>query len=208
MPKEYTYTRLSKEDAVVLLVDHQSGLLSLVQDFSPAEFKNNVLALAEVATYFKLPTILTTSFQDGPNGPLLPELAEMHPDAPLIHRPGEINAWDNAEFVKAVKDTGRQQLLIAGIVTDVCVEFPTLSALEDGYDVYVVVDASGTTNLTVRDAAWWRMTQAGAQLMNWFNVAAELHRDWRNDVEGLGALFSKYVPNYRALMTSYLAQKK
>jgi nicotinamidase-related amidase len=208
MPKEYTYTRLSKEDAVVLLVDHQSGLLSLVQDFSPAEFKNNVLALAEVATYFMLPTILTTSFPEGPNGPLLPELREMHPDAPLIQRPGEINAWDNAAFVKAVQDTGRKQLLIAGIVTDVCVEFPTLSALEAGYDVYVVVDASGTTNLTVRDAAWWRMTQAGAQLMNWFNVATELHRDWRNDVEGLGALFSKYVPNYRALMTSYLAQKR
>src|SRR6266545_1641824 len=128
MPKAYTYTRLSKEDAVVLLVDHQSGLLSLVQDFSPAEFKNNVLALAEIARYFKLPTILTTSFQDGPNGPLLPELQERHPDAPVIHRPGEINAWDNAEFVKAVKDTARKQLLIAGIVTDVCVEFPTLSA--------------------------------------------------------------------------------
>jgi nicotinamidase-related amidase len=208
MPKDYKYTRLSKEDAAVLLVDHQSGLLSLVQDFSPAEFKNNVLALAEVATYFKLPTILTTSFQDGPNGPLLPELAEMHPDAPVIHRPGEINAWDNAEFIKAVKDTGRKQLLIAGIVTDVCVEFPTLSALEAGYDVYVVVDASGTTTPTVRDAAWLRMAQAGAQLMNWFNVAAELHCDWRNDVEGLGALFSKYVPNYRALMTSYLAQKR
>jgi nicotinamidase-related amidase len=208
MPKDYKYTRLSKEDAAVLLVDHQSGLLSLVQDFSPAEFKNNVLALAEVATYFKLPTILTTSFQDGPNGPLLPELAEMHPDAPVIHRPGEINAWDNAEFIKAVKDTGRKQLLIAGIVTDVCVEFPTLSALEAGYDVYVVVDASGTTTPTVRDAAWLRMAQAGAQLMNWFNVAAELHCHWRNDVEGLGALFSKYVPNYRALMTSYLAQKR
>ncbi len=207
MPKAYTYTRLSKEDAVVLLVDHQSGLLSLVQDFSPAEFKNNVLALAEIARYFKLPTILATSFQDGPNGPLLPELQERHPDAPVIHRPGEINAWDNAEFVKAVKDTARKQLLIAGIVTDVCVEFPTLSALEAGYDVYVV-DASGTTNPTVRDAAWLRMTQAGAQLMNWFNVAAELHRDWRNDVEGLGALFSKYVPTYRALITSYLAQKR
>jgi nicotinamidase-related amidase len=132
----------------------------------------------------------------------------MHPDAPVIHRPGEINAWDNAEFVKAVKDTGRKQRLITGIVTDVCVEFPTLSALEVGYDVYVVVDASCTTNPTVRDASWLRMAQAGAQLINWFNVAAELHRDWRHDVEGLGALFSKYVPNYRALMTSYLSQKR
>ena len=79
MNAAYKYTRLSKDDAAVLLVDHQSGLISLVQDFSPGEFKNNVLALAASAKYFKLPTILTTSFENGPNGPLVPELKEMFP---------------------------------------------------------------------------------------------------------------------------------
>src|SRR3546814_10444905 len=74
--------RLNKDDAVVLLVDHQTGLISLVQDFSPNEFKNNVLALADLAKFFELPTILTTSFENGPNGPLVPELKEMFPDAP------------------------------------------------------------------------------------------------------------------------------
>jgi nicotinamidase-related amidase len=197
------YPRLRKDDAAVLLVDHQAGLLSLVRDFSPDDFKNNVLALAACAKYFKLPTILTTSFEDGPNGPLVPELREMLPDAPFIPRPGQINAWDNEDFVKAVKATGRKQLIIAGIVTDVCVAFPALSAMKEGYEVFVVVDASGTFTPVVRDAAHMRMVQAGAQLMNWFSVACELHRDWRNDIEGLGTLFSNHLPHYRNLMQSY-----
>jgi nicotinamidase-related amidase len=207
MSQSYKYTRLSKDDATCLLVDHQSGLISLVQDFSPGEFKNNVLALAGCAQYFKLPTILTTSFENGPNGPLVPELKAMFPNAPYIARPGNINAWDNEDFVNAVKKTGRKQLIIAGVVTEVCVAFPALSAIEAGYEVFVVTDASGTFNEVTRHAAWARMAAAGAQLMNWFGVACELHRDWRNDIEGLGALFSNYIPNYRNLITSYLAKK-
>lgn len=200
MPK---YNKLSKENAVVLLIDHQAGLLSLVRDFQPDEFKNNVLALADIAKFFNLPTILTTSFEQGPNGPLVPELKAMFPDAPYIARPGQINAWDNSDFVDAVKKTGRKQLIIAGVVTDVCVAFPALSALEEGFEVFVVTDASGTFNTTVRDAAWSRMTAEGAQLMNWFSVACELHRDWRNDIEGLGALLSKHLPAYANLMQSF-----
>ncbi|MDD2101348.1 MULTISPECIES: isochorismate family cysteine hydrolase YcaC [Pseudomonas] len=200
-----TYNRLNKDDAVVLLVDHQTGLISLVQDFSPNEFKNNVLALADVARFFELPTILTTSFEQGPNGPLVPELKEMFPEAPYIARPGQINAWDNEDFVKAIKATGRKQLIIAGVVTDVCVAFPTLSALAEGFEVFVVTDSSGTFNTTVQQASWNRMTQAGAQMMNWFSVACELQRDWRNDIEGLGNLLSQRIPNYRNLMNSYSA---
>ena len=197
------YKRLDKEQAAVLLVDHQTGLLSLVRDFDPDRFKNNVLAVADLAKYFKLPTILTTSFEDGPNGPLVPELKETFPDAPFIPRPGQINAWDNADFVKAVKATNRKQLIIAGVVTEVCVAFPALSAIEEGYDVFVVTDASGTFNEVTRHSAWNRMSEAGAQLMTWFGLACELHRDWRNDIEGLGTLFSNHIPDYRNLMNSY-----
>ncbi len=207
MENLFKYRRLAKDDAAVLLVDHQSGLISLVQDFSPGEFKNNVLALAAVAKFFQLPTILTTSFEAGPNGPIVPELKETFPDAPLIARPGQINAWDNEEFVRAVKRTGRRQLILAGVVTDVCVTFPALSALAEGYEVFVVTDASGTFNETTRHAAWTRMAAAGAQLMNWFSVACELHRDWRNDIEGLGNLLSNHIPAYRNLITSYLARQ-
>ena len=204
----FKYNRLSKDNAAVLLVDHQSGLMSLVQYFSPDEFKNNVLALADIAKFFNLPTILTTSFEQGPNGPLMPELKERFPKAPYIPRPGQINAWDNEDFVKAIKQIGRKQLLIAGVVTDVCVAFPTLSALEEGYEVFVVTDASGTFNSVVRDAALHRVVAAGAQLMNWFSVACELHRDWRNDIEGLGTLLSNHLPAYRNLITSHNALSK
>ncbi|MCM2318244.1 MAG: hydrolase [Pseudomonas sp.] len=197
------YKRLDKSQAAVLLVDHQTGLLSLVRDFDPDKFKNNVLALADLATYFQLPTILTTSFENGPNGPLVPELKAQFPDAPYIARPGQINAWDNEDFVTAVKATGRKQLIVAGVVTEVCVAFPALSAIAEGFEVFVVTDASGTFNEVTRQAAWDRMTAAGAQLMTWFGVACELHRDWRNDVEGLAALFSNHIPDYRNLINSY-----
>ncbi|MDS1141378.1 isochorismate family cysteine hydrolase YcaC [Pusillimonas sp. SM2304] len=197
------YKRLDKTQAAVLLVDHQTGLLSLVRDIDPDKFKNNVLAVADLAKYFELPTILTTSFEDGPNGPLVPELKASFPDAPYIARPGQINAWDNDDFVKAIEATGRKQLIIAGVVTEVCVAFPALSAIEAGYEVFVVTDASGTFNEITRHSAWDRMSAAGAQLMTWFGLACELHRDWRNDVEGLGTLFSNHIPDYRNLINSY-----
>lgn len=200
-----SYNRLDLNNAVVLLVDHQAGLLSLVRDIDPDKFKNNVLALADAAKFFNLPTILTTSFESGPNGPLMPELKAMFPDAPYIARPGQINAWDNEDFVKAIKATGKKQLIIAGVVTEVCVAFPALSAIEEGFDVFVVADASGTFNEMTRDAAWRRMEAAGAQLMTWFGVACELQRDWRRDIEGLAALCSNHIPDYRNLITSYSA---
>lgn len=200
------YKRISKDDAAVLFIDHQTGLVSLVQDFTPDSFENNVLALADIAKYFQLPTILTTSFENGPNGPIIPALTTLFPTSPLISRPGQINAWDNDDFVNAVKNTNRKQLIIAGIVTDVCVAFPALSALEQGYEVFVVTDASGTFNEVNRYSAWSRMANAGAQLMSWFSVASELQRDWRNDAIGFGDLMSKHLPTYRNLTASYKAK--
>lgn len=196
------YNRLDKDNCACLLVDHQVGLFSLVADFKPIQFKNNVMATAALAKFFKLPTVLTTSIEEGPNGPMLPELLAMHKGAPKVDRPGQINAFDNEEFVAAVKKTGKKQLLIFGIVTEVCVGFCTLSAIEAGYDVFVVTDASGTFNCEAREGAWMRMTAAGAQLLNWFGVACELHRDWRNDMVGLATLCGEYIPAYANLMTA------
>ncbi len=101
------YIRLDKNNTAILLVDYQAGLLSLVGDIDPDKFKNNVLALAAAAQYFKLPTLLTTSFENGLNEPLLPELKERFPEVPYIARPGQINVWDNEDFVPAVKATGK-----------------------------------------------------------------------------------------------------
>ena len=204
-----SYKRLDKDNAAVLLVDHQTGLISgLVRDYGVDEFKNNVLALARTAKFFNLPVILTTSFENGPNGPLMQELVDMFPDAPIISRPGQINAWDNEDFVKAVEETGKKQLIIAGVVTDVCVAFPTLSAIEEGYDVFVAVDASGTVSKQVANAALTRMAHSGAQLMNWFSIASELQRDWRNDVEGFGTLLASQLPGYQNVIGSYVGAQK
>jgi len=199
----HTYNRLNKDDVALLMIDHQAGLLSLVRDYSPDDFRNNVLALCDIAKFFNIPTILTTSFENGPNGPIVPEIKAIFPDAPYLARPGQINAWDNEDFLKAIKATGKKQLLIAGVVTEVCVSFPVLSALEEGYEVFVVTDASGTFNQTTREAAWNRMSQAGAQLMTWFAVGCELHRDWRNDIEGFGGLLANHLPQYANLMQSF-----
>lgn len=199
---------LSADKAVLLMVDHQTGLCSLVGNFSPDEFKNNVLALADIGKAFKLPTILTTSFDTGPNGPILPEIRQRFPEAPFIARPGQINAWDNEDFVKAIKATGRKQLIIAGVVTDVCVAFPTLSALGEGYSVFVVADASGTFNQTVHNAAITRMAESGAIITNWFAVACELQRDWRNHGENLATILADHLPAYKNLIVSHQANTK
>lgn len=114
--KNIDYKRISKNDAVVLFIDHQTGLMSLVQDFPPQEFLNSIVALAKTAHLFNLPTILTTSFQEGPNGPLISILRDTLPNAPLIARPGEINAWDNPNFVEEIKKRNANNLLLLALL--------------------------------------------------------------------------------------------
>ncbi|MBZ5713862.1 hydrolase [Nannocystis pusilla] len=202
------YGRLSATDAALLLIDHQSGLASLVRDQRPEEFCNNLLALADTAKLMKLPVVLTTSFDTGPNGPLLPEIRERFPKAPLIRRPGEINAWDNPKFVEAVEKTKRKQLILAGITTDVCVAFVALSALQAGYQVFVAVDASGSMSHMATHTALARVARAGAEVVTWFVVVSELMRDWRNDKPGLTKLMREHVPTYSNLIASHEAKAK
>jgi nicotinamidase-related amidase len=163
IPREATAAS-DKNNAAVLLVDHQAD--SSCRSCATLSRTNSRTTCSRLRTSrptSKLPTILTTSFEDGPNGALVPEQKEKLPNAPFIPRPGQINAWDNENFVKAVKATGKKQLIIAGVVTEVCVAFPALSALEEGYEVFVVTDASGTFNEVTRHSAWDRMSAAGAQ---------------------------------------------
>ncbi|KAK4511549.1 Oxidored_FMN domain-containing protein [Mucor velutinosus] len=194
------YNRLNVDDAAFLFVDHQTGLLNLVQDYNPDTYLNNIMGLAESG---QMPVVLTTSREDGPNGILLPELKALFPNSSYVARPGQINAWDSEEFRAAVKKTGKKQLIISGIVTDVCVTFVSLSAKKAGYEVFVVTDASGTFSEAVRDASWLRVQQGGIQLMNWFAVACELGRDWRKDINGMAALFAKRLPSYAHIMDSF-----
>jgi len=197
------YNRLNKDDAALLIIDHQTGLTSLVRDMEPADFKTQVVAFADMGRFFNLPTILTTSRDDGPNGPMIPEILAMYPNATIIQRPGQINAWDNEDFVNAVKATGKKQLIVSGIVTEVCVAFMTLSAIEAGYEVFVVTDASGTFNDVSRESSWLRMQAAGAQLVTFFAAACELARDWRSDLQGLTDFFMAHIPEYATVIQSF-----
>jgi nicotinamidase-related amidase len=197
------YNRLSINDTAILLIDHQVGLQALVKDFDTVVFQNNVLALADIAKGLHLPVVITASVPEGPNGPLMPEILEMFPNVSVVARHGEVNAWDNPEFRDAVKKTGRKQLVMAGIVTDVCITFPALSAIEEGYQVFAAVDGSGTFNEVVRYAAWDRMSQGGVQLMNWFSILCELTRDWRVHGLVMTDIIVKHLPEYKNTMITF-----
>lgn len=204
-----SYDRLTPDNAAVLMVDHQTGLSNGIQDQSVPEFMTAVEALAKTAKSFNLPTVITTSAADGPNGPVLPVITQLLPDAPVVSRPGEINAWDNAEFVAAVEKTGRKKLIVAGVSTEVCVAFVALSAVAAGYDVYAVIDASGTWNKLVQEVAVARMAQAGVKPITWVAVAAELQADWRKSTgQDLAQNMGQHLPFYGNLIASFMATQK
>jgi nicotinamidase-related amidase len=196
---------IDPDDAVMLLIDHQSGLFQLVRDIDQAVLRSNVTALAKVARLAKVPTFTTASVPDGPNGPLIPEIHQSNPDAVYIARTGQINAWDNPAWVKAIEATKRKTLLIAGTLTSVCMAFPTLSALAAGYKVFAIVDASGNWSKMATDLTIARVAQAGAMPIDTYAVLAELMSTWnRPDAMDFAAVMVDHiVPPYRALMESY-----
>ena len=153
---------IDPNDAVLLLIDHQSGLFQLVRDMEYSELRNNVTTLAKVAHIAKIPTITTASVPDGPNGPIIPEIHQSNPEAVHVPRSGPINAWDHRPFVEAIERTNRKTLLIAGTLTSICMAFPALKALAAGYKVFCIVDASGNHSQMATDLTIARVTQAGA----------------------------------------------
>ncbi|MEM6551380.1 MAG: isochorismatase family protein [Planctomycetota bacterium] len=198
--------RLTPDNCAFLFVDHQAGLMNLVDNVDMTTYKADVMAKAKIGKLHRVPVVITTSAAAGPNGPKLPEVVAMFPDAPLIERTGQINAWDDPNFRAAVEATGRKKVVVSGITTDVCVAFVTLSMLEAGYDVYVVVDASGTTNPQVQQASLMRMAAAGAEMGNWFALACELLSDWRNEEGAATAkIFAEHMPGYAEAMASHAA---
>lgn len=195
---------IDPNDAVMLLIDHQSGLFQLVKDIELPVLRANVTALAKMARLAKVPTFTTASVPDGPNGPLIPEIHECNPDAVYIARTGQVNAWDNPPWVAAIEETKRKTLLIAGTLTSVCMAFPTLSALVAGYKVFCIIDASGNWSKMATDLTLARIVQAGAMPIDTFAVLGELMSTWnRPDAMDFAAVMVDIVPPYRALMESY-----
>jgi nicotinamidase-related amidase len=148
------------DNAALLLVDYQTGVLQGIGTRDPTVLKNQIVALAETAKLYDLPVILTTADNDGPLGPLLPELQELFPEVEVIDR-SVVNAWEDPRVREAVEETGRENLIIGGISLEVCVTFPAVSAARDGYSVQAVLDATGAINELGREAALWRMQDAG-----------------------------------------------
>jgi nicotinamidase-related amidase len=196
---------IDPKDAVMLLIDHQSGLFQLVRDIDQPTLRAHVCALAKVARLAKVPTFTTASVPDGPNGPLIPEIHQYNPDAVYIPRTGQINAWDNPKWVEAIEKTGRKTLLIAGTLTSVCMAFPTLKALVAGYKVFCIIDASGNWSQMATEITTARVVQAGAMPIDTYAVLAELMSTWNRPdaMEFAGVMVEHIVPPYRALMESY-----
>ena len=192
---------IDPNDTIILLLDHQTGLFQTVKDITLQELRTNTAVLAKLATLAKIPVVTTAS---EPNGPLMPEIHQFAPAATYVARKGEISAWDNSDFVKVVRASGRKTLIIAGVWTGVCVAFPALQAKAEGYTVYAVIDASGDMSPMASQAALDRMTQAGIIPVTTNVVVTEVQRTWnRPDAVQYAELYSDFAPHYRAAIESY-----
>lgn len=196
---------IDPKNAALLLIDHQSGLFQTVKDMPMTTLRSHATALAKMATLADIPVITTASVPQGPNGPLIPEIHAEAPHAQYVARRGEINAWDNPDFVAAVKATGKKQLIIAGTITSVCMAFPAISALADGYQVFAVVDASGTYSKMAEEITLARVVQAGVVPMDTAAVASELQGTWnREDAGEWAQLYTRIFPEYALLIESHM----
>jgi nicotinamidase-related amidase len=195
---------MNTDDVALLLLDHQTGLFQTVKDITVAELRANVMALVRIVTLLKLPIITTASVPEGPNGPVMPEIAKLAPQAVYVPRLGEVNAWDNDLFVKTVRDTGKKTLIMAGVWTSVCVMFPALDAKAAGFNVYAVVDASGDPSEMASRTTLARFVQAGIVPTSTNAVICELHRTWRRpEAAEIADIYTMATPNYRAVMESF-----
>jgi nicotinamidase-related amidase len=195
---------LDTSDTVFLLLDHQAGLFQTVKDISVVELRANTTMLAKLASLLKIPVITTASEPNGPNGPLMPEIHQFAPHAVYVPRKGEVNAWDNEDFVKTVRSTGRKTLVMAGVWTSVCVMFPALDAKAAGFKVYAVIDASGDPSELASRTTLARFIQAGVVPTSTNAVLSEAHRTWnRPEAAELAKLYALVAPNYAAVIESY-----
>jgi nicotinamidase-related amidase len=181
------YEPLTSDNAALVLVDHQVGLLTGVRDYSTGELKHNVVALAKAARALRLPIVVTTTARDSMWGPTFPELVEALPDVSIIDR-SSVNAFDDPEVARAIDATGRKKLIFAGVSLEVCAALPAIAAVVKRLDAYVAVDASGTFSETKRQVGLLRMLQAGVILSDYATLMVEILGD--NARPEAGAVYS------------------
>jgi len=178
--KKMIKERFTGENSAMLLIDHQVGTMGWVRSTTFEEMKKNALVLAKAAKVLNMPAVLTSSMEEYAQGPLLEELKDILPKAfeARVKRFGVVNAMDDENFANAVKNTGRKKLIIAGVTNDVCVVYPAITALSQGYDVQVVADAGGSPTTIADETALRRMEQAGVTLTSTNQLIAELAGSW------------------------------
>jgi nicotinamidase-related amidase len=186
------------ETSALILIDHQIGTMQLIKNLDLELVKRNTLALAKTAKILDIPVVLTSSQEDRVQGPLLPELADILPEAfdDRAKRTGLVNAWNDQGFRRAVEATNRRDLVMAGVTTDVCLVFPAIDAVEEGYRVQAVMDASGSPFELSEDLSQRRMEAAGVTLTATNTLLAELAQDWSRPggQEILAILFGELLP--------------
>ncbi len=173
-------TIFTAQDSAMLLIDHQVGTMLLVKNIPYEVVKQNAIALAKTAKILNMPVVLTSSQEGNMQGALLPELQEILPAAfaARVQRAGIVNAWNDPNFSAAVAATGRKNLIMAGVTTSVCLVYPALSAIEAGYNVQAVMDASGSPSELAEEVSRRRMENAGTILTATDSIIAELAQDW------------------------------
>jgi nicotinamidase-related amidase len=181
------YEPLTQQNAAVILVDHQVGLMTGVRDTSTGELKHNVVALAKAAKALSLPIVVTTTARDSLWGPTFPELVQALPGIEIIDR-SSVNAYDDPRVAKAIEATGRKKLIFAGISLEVCAAFPAMTAVARGLDAYVAVDASGTFSESKRETGLLRMQQHGVVLSDYATLMVEILKD--NSRKEAGAVYA------------------
>lgn len=168
---------LNPQNSAVIFIDHQPQMAFGVANIDRQQLKNNTVGLAKAAKIFNVPTIYTSVETESFSGYIWPELLAVHPESKPIERTS-MNSWEDQKFVEAVKATGRKKLVMAALWTEVCLNFSTLMAIEAGYEVYIVTDASGGTSVDAHERSIDRMVQAGAIPVTWQQVLLEYQRDW------------------------------
>jgi nicotinamidase-related amidase len=171
---------LTPTNCTLMLIDHQPQMVFGVQSVDRTLMVNNVVGLAKAARIFGVPTILTTITAGEFSGHLLPEIQAVFPGQATIDRT-TMNPWEDPNVVAAVERAGRKKLVMAGLWTEVCLAFPAIEAIRDGYEVYAVLDASGGVTDMAHEAAVQRMIQAGVVPTTWLQFALELQRDWARE---------------------------
>jgi len=170
------YDPLTSENAALVLIDHQIGLMTGVRDYPIALLKHNVVALAKAANTLRLPIVVTTTARDSMWGPTIPELVEALPGIEIVDR-SSVNAYDDARVSRAIEATGRGKLIFAGLSLEVCAAFPAITAVGRGLDAYVAVDACGTFSETKHHVGLLRMVQAGVVVSDYTTLMVEILKD-------------------------------